>query len=358
MNIKELTLEEKIGQLFMVGLEQDVNQTIEMLVKNKIGGTILYRKNYNTYQDMINLVNKIKSNNKANKIPMFISIDQEGGRVNRMPKEVLNLKSATKFSQTKDMELVRQTGTVIGQMLIESGVSMDYAPVFDIKRFNEDHAIGDRCYGCNKEEVSNYAIEVMKQIKKQNVISVVKHFPGHGLTKKDSHFSIPKIEEKIEKIQNEDIIPFEKAIAEGADAIMVGHLIIKDIDKKYPASLSKEIIQKYLIEKNNFKGLIITDDFKMLAIRIHYNMKRAVKRAINAGNDIVMIGLPYKKVEHIIKYIINETKKGKISEQRINESVNKIIQIKQKYNVNNDLVKGLNIEDTNKIIKSMNERCN
>lgn len=359
MKIEELTLEEKIGQLFMIGLEQKTNEDIKnMIQENKIGGVVLYKKNYNTYAEMVSYINNIKKMNSKNSIPIFISIDQEGGRVNRMPKEILNLKSATKISDTNNIELVKNSGKIIGEMLNKTGISMNYAPTLDIRRFEEQHAIGDRCYGKNKEEVAKYGIEVMKELQEQNVIPVIKHFPGHGLTKKDSHFRIPKIKEKIEKLEKEDIIPFEKAIKEGADAIMIGHLILKNIDKRYPASLSKEVIQKYLIEKYNYEGLIITDDLKMMAIRLHYNMKRATLKAIQAGNDIVMIGLPYKKVKVIIKYITKKIKKGKISIERINKSVEKIIQIKEKYQIEDKKVEGFSIEEINEKIKLINDKTN
>lgn len=357
MEIQNLSLEEKIGQLFMVGLEEKSEEEIIRLIQeNKIGGVVLYKKNYSNYNQMSKFINSIKTINKKNNIPIFISIDQEGGRVNRMPPEVFNLKSARQIANTENMELVKKSAQIIGKMLKETGISMNYAPVLDIMRFKENHAIGDRCYGKNKEEVNKYAIEVMKQLQSQGIISVIKHFPGHGSTKKDSHFDIPKITQSMQELEKGDMSVFETAIKEGADSIMVGHLIIKDIDKRYPASLSKKIIQTYLIEKYNYKGLIITDDLKMMAIRLHYNMKRAVVKAIEAGNDIIMIGLSYKKVTKLIKYVTKQVKKGKIRTDRINQSVEKIIKIKEKYNINDEEVKGCNIEKTNEIIEQLNSQ--
>lgn len=355
MKIEELSLEEKIGQLFMVGLEQKSEKEITKLIQqSKIGGIVLYKENYANYEEMLQFINNIKKINKKNPIPIFISIDQEGGRVNRMPSEVSNLRNATKIANTGNMELVKKSGEIIGNMLKETGISMDYAPVLDIRRFEEKHAIGNRCYGENKEEVSKYGIEVMKQLQKQNVISVIKHFPGHGLTKKDSHFRIPKIKQSIKELENEDMMPFKNAIENGADSIMVGHIILKDIDKKYPASLSKNVIQTYLIEKYNYKGLIITDDLKMMAIRLHYNMKKAVVKAIEAGNDIIMIGLPYRRINKVIKYVTKQVKKGKIKIDRINESVEKIVHIKEKYNVKDTQVNGFNIKEINEKIEKIN----
>ncbi len=355
--MEELTLEEKIGQLFMVGLEEKKEAQISKLIKeNKIGGVVLYKKNYHTYQEMLQLINNLKKMNKNNKVPLMISIDQEGGRVNRMPPEIANLKSAAKIASTKNEEILQESGEILGAMLKQSGISMNYAPVLDICRFEEKHAIGDRAYAKTKEEVSKYALIVMKEMQKQGIIPVVKHFPGHGLTKKDSHFQIPKITAKIEQLEQEDMLPFEKAIQEGAEAVMVGHLILKDVDKKYPASLSKKVIQKYLIEKYQYKGLIITDDLKMLAIQLHYNLKRSVYKAIEAGNDIVMVGLSYNKIKRMIKYIVKEVKKGKISIDRINTSVEKILKMKEKYKITDELAKGMNIEQMNGRITKLNEQ--
>ncbi len=357
ININELTLEEKIGQMFMVGLQRtDAVQKIDDLInKDKVGGFIIYKRNYKDYKSMIEFVNNIKEKNKQNKVPLFISIDQEGGRVNRMPSEISNIKSATKIANTKNMELVKRSGKIIGNMLRKTGVFMDYAPTLDIKRFNEEHAIGDRCFGENKDDVSKYGIEVMKQMQQEKVIPVIKHFPGHGATQKDSHFKIPKVTQKIQELEQNDMAVFENAIKQGADAIMVGHLIVKDVDKVHPASLSKKIINKYLIEKYNYKGLIITDDLKMMAVRLRYSMKKATFKALEAGNDIVMIGLSYNRIKAVIKYITKKVETGKISEERINRSVEKILKMKEKYNINDNKVEGFEVDKINKEIDFLNK---
>ena len=139
MKIDELSLQEKIGQLFMVGLDGKSNEEIIKLVQEyKIGGVVLYRKNYNNYKEMIDFVNNIKIANKKNFVTIFISVDQEGGRVNRIPQEIPNLKSAIKIARTKNIELVQKSGELLAKVLKETGISMNYAPVLDIKRFNED----------------------------------------------------------------------------------------------------------------------------------------------------------------------------------------------------------------------------
>lgn len=359
MEIENLKIEQKIGQMFIIALEEKeiTQKTINIIQKYNIGGIILYKKNYDNYEEMIKLINKLKEINKVNKIPLFISIDQEGGRVNRMPYDILNVKSANEFSKTGDIDIVKESAKVISKMLIKTGISLNYSPVLDIKNFDENHAIGDRCYGENKEDVSKYGIEFMKELSKGGVLPVIKHFPGHGATTKDSHAMLPVVKKSIEQLENEDIIPFKEAIHNGAEAIMVGHILLKEIDKKYPASLSKKILQEYLIEKLKFNGIIITDDLKMLAIRLKYSLKKAVELAINSGDNMIMIGTKYKNIEKIIKTISIQTKKGKIDINKINESVEKIVAIKQKYNVNNNKVDGFDIENINKEIQELNNKA-
>lgn len=358
MKVESLTIEQKIGQMLIIELQekQITAETINIIQKYNIGGIILYGKNYGNYEEMLKLINKLKEINRINEIPLFISIDQEGGRVNRMPSEILNLKSASKLSSTGNIEIVKESAKIISEMLIKTGITMNYAPVLDIKNFKERHAIGDRCYGENKEDVSKYGIELMKELSKGGIVPVVKHFPGHGATKQDSHMMLPIVRKNKAKLENEDMDPFKNAIQNGAEAIMVGHILAKDIDRKYPASLSQKMIQEYIVEKLKFKGLIITDDLKMLAVRLRYSFKRAVTLAINAGNNMIILGTEYKKIEKIIKSNSKKVQKGQIDINKINESVEKIISLKQKYNVNDNEVAGLDIEDINKKIKKLNSK--
>lgn len=243
MKVENLTIEQRIGQMLIIALEEKeiTEKTINMIQKYNIGGIILYRKNYSSYEEMLKLINNLKEINRINEIPLFISIDQEGGRVNRMPSEILNVKSASKLSSTGNIEIVKESAKIISEMLTKTGISMNYSPVLDIKNFKEDHAIGDRCYGENKEDVSKYGMEFMKELSKGGILPVIKHFPGHGSTKQDSHMMLPVVRKSKEELENEDMEPFKNAIQNDAEAIMVGHILAKDIDRKYPASLSKKL---------------------------------------------------------------------------------------------------------------------
>ena len=358
MVIEELTLEEKIGQLFIIELDEKeiTDRTVEMIQKYKIGGFILYAKNYQSYEEMLKIINRLKEINQVNKIPLWIAIDQEGGRVNRMPKEVKALKNAFDIAKTKDMDLVKKSGEVIGKMLKETGVNINFAPVLDIKRFKDIHAIGNRCYGENAKDVETYGIEVMKQMQNQGIVSVIKHFPGHGRTKKDSHFFLPTIRTKQKKLEETDMHPFQVAIQEGADAIMVGHIKVKSLDANYPASLSDKIIGQKLREEWNYQGLVVTDDIKMLGIRIRYLMIEAVRHAVLAGVNVLIAGLPYEKIIKLMKKVDNRVSRLKIPIGYLNRSVAVTLEMKKKYGLTDEPSKGMNVEKVNQEIEEINQK--
>ena len=336
-DMNELSIEEKIGQMIIVGLNTEgaIKHLEEIIQTYKVGGVLLYKKNYKNYEDMIKLINRIKELNRTNKIPMFIAIDQEGGRVNRMPSEFKNLPAANKLAKKSNEEnYVKISGDITGQMLNRIGVNMDLAPVLDIKRFPDEHAIGDRAYSENIEEVSKYGIEYMKALQNNNVISVVKHFPGHGAIKEDSHFRLPKINCSIETLENEDMIPFKNAMKNEADGVLVGHLKIMNMLGKMPASLSKKFITKYIRKKERYNGLVITDDVRMKGIRMRYGSNRVIKKAFLACNDIIVF--KYDNDIQVIKDIIKMAKDNIIEMKKVNKSVTRILKVKEKYQVRDD----------------------
>lgn len=262
------------------------------------------------------------------------------------------------MQESGEKEYIIKSAEITGELLKKSGFNLNFAPVLDIKRFEDAHALGDRCYGENKEDVTRYGIEVMKKLQKQGIVSVIKHFPGHGATKQDSHTFLPIITNKMEKLEKDDMYPFEEAIKSGADAILVGHLLIKNVTGIYPASLSRKFIYKYLRKKYRYNGVVITDDLKMKAIKMIYGEYRAVKKAFEAGNDIIVFRFNKEEEKRVIEKIINLVKNGKIKESRINKSTRRIINLKEKYNFSDSLeIEGINIEEINNRIQEIRKKC-
>ena len=360
MDYHDLTIEEKIGQMIMIGMDTNyiTDRIKTMITKYKIGGILLYRKNFNTYEDMLKLINDLKNLNKNNKIPLFIAIDQEGGRVNRFPPEIKNLPAANKLASLNNLDTVMEATKITSELLSSSGFNLNFAPVLDIKRFNNSHPIGDRCYSDNKDDVTKYTIPVMKEFQKNDIVSVIKHFPGHGATKLDSHFLLPIINSNIKTLEKDDWYPFLYAFKNGADALLLSHIVIRNITGIYPASLSRKFIVEYIRRKYKYNGLIITDDLKMRSIRFIYGPVLAVEKAFKAGNDIILFRFNERDEKKALNRIYSLVKHKSIKESRINRSVNRVIKIKEKYKCSDIMPdKKVNIEEINDRINKIRKEA-
>lgn len=351
----KLTAEEKIGQLFLVGIthKDNIEDVIDLIKKYHIGGVLLYKNNYETYDEMIGLINSLKLANKDNKIPLFISIDQENGKVNRFPKEFKLIKNAYQQSFL-DVVGVKEVGKITANMLHSSGINMNFGPVLDLKTFDNDHYIGSRAFSSDPQKVYEISNIIASEYKKTNVIPVLKHFPGQGSIKKDSHLFLPVINSYHDK---EDIIPFELAIKSGADAVMIGHILIKKKTNNLPASISKSFI-KEIREKYNYENLIVSDELAMRSVRYIYGKKKSISLAFNAGVDVVMYKY-FKKMEYYINDLIYKYKNGKMDNEEIERSVTRVLFMKKKYKVNDKEVKNdIDIDLINSKIENINKKMN
>ena len=343
-----LTTKEKIGQRFMIGINNsNIDDIVYLIREYAIGGVILYRKNYQNYEDMLKVIKKLKEANKNNHIPLFIAIDQEGGLVNRLPKEIVNFRNINDLSK-KGKSLVQDSAKLMSKILSQSGINMNLAPVMDIDNNSKSKVIYKRCFYGDVNDVCECSKKYIEIMKKENIISVCKHYPGHGISKMDSHFFVPYIF-NYKKVLDRHIKPFKQIISE-IDAIMVGHLIIRKMTKLLPASISREFIQKYL--RKDYDGIIMTDEVKMLDRNILYRWNY-LKNAMLAGNDIILIKI--RDLNEGIK-IMNRANKLFKDDILLDDSVNRIIKIKDKYNVNDNTdFNGIDIEKFNKEIIKMNE---
>lgn len=350
----KLTTNEKIGQLFLVGITKKDNiiDVVRLIKKYNIGGVVIYKNNYDSYDDMIDLINVLKKANEKNRVPLFIGIDQEGGRVNRFPSEFSVLKNAYEISKTSD-DNIRESGIITSLMLSGSGINMNFAPVLDLKYFHDEHYIGNRAYSKDVNKIIKVSDIVTDELKRKNIVPVYKHFPGHGSIKRDSHFLLP-IVKNYSDILKTDILPFEHVMKNNADAIMVGHIVINGETGLYPASLSKRFIKK--IRKDySYERLIITDELSMRSVRYIYGKSRAINIAINAGVDIVMCKY-FSGIENSIISLINKYEFKEINNVQIDNSIERILFVKRKYKVNDKLVfSPVDVENVNKRIKKVNE---
>lgn len=352
--VSKMSLEEKIGQMILAGISgttMDAN-TKKLVNQFHIGGIIFYKNNFNTPAQTIQLVNQLKTENSS-RLPLFLSTDQEGGRVTRLPGGLTNFPTNEQIGKVNNREFSYKIGTLLGRELKEFGLNLDFAPVLDINSNPNNPVIGDRSFGNNLEIVSELGIQTMKGIQSQNVIPTIKHFPGHGDTSVDSHLDLPIVNKSLKELKELELIPFERAIDDGADVVMVAHILLPKLDKTNPASMSKAIMTDLLRDQLSFNGVIITDDMTMGAITEHFDIGKAAVESVKAGSDIILVGHNYNNVVEIISSLKTAVQNGEISEQRLNESTERIIQLKRKYNINDKKVKNPNINEINNSINSL-----
>ncbi|MBS3681415.1 beta-N-acetylhexosaminidase [Ornithinibacillus massiliensis] len=350
--LETLTLDEKIGQMIMAGIEGTTPEpeTIRLIENYKVGGIIFFRKNLTSYSQSLQLVNGIKRVNSVNPIPLFLSVDQEGGRVTRLP-GLEELPTNKEIGLRNDPKLSYQIGSILAEALHAFGMNMNYAPVIDVNSNPKNPVIGDRSFGDNPSLVSTLGIQTMKGMEANDIIPVVKHFPGHGDTSVDSHLELPQIDKSLEALHELELIPFIDAIDEGADVVMVAHILFPLLDSEFPSSMSKAIMTDLLREELHFDGVIVTDDMNMDAIVNHYEPGEAAVQSVKAGSDVILISKEYDDIVRSIEAIKSAVEKGEISEERINESVQRILAVKGKYQITDEQVAYYDLEQINKKIK-------
>ncbi|SDK94656.1 beta-N-acetylhexosaminidase [Clostridium cochlearium] len=355
LKLNSMSLDEKIGQLLVVGFDgYDINENIEKLIKeNHVGGVILFSHNIENAHQLINLTNALKTLNSHNKIPLFISVDEEGGRVSRMPREFKKLPSNKIIGKINNSNLSYNIGRIIAKELTFLGFNMNFAPILDINSNPQNPVIGDRSFGNNVDIVSKLGIKTMEGLRDGNIISVVKHFPGHGDTSVDSHVGLPLINHDMKRLKEFELMPFKKAINNNVDVVMISHILLPKIDPAYPATMSKTIITDVLRRYLNFNKVVITDDMTMGAITNNYTISDAAIKSINAGTDIILVCHGYNNQTAIITSLKEAVKNGTITEDRINESVYRILKLKEKYKINNNIVDNVDIDKINSEIKNI-----
>ncbi|HET7657404.1 MAG TPA: beta-N-acetylhexosaminidase, partial [Bacillales bacterium] len=355
--LNKMTLDEKIGQMLLIGIKgKQAGTFAKNAIQNEhVGGVILFSRNIDHSNQTLRLINQLKTCNRAagNPWPLLISADQEGGSVQRLPAAIHPLPSNGKIGRANDPKFSYEVGQAIGEEMNAFGFNMDFAPVLDINVHGTDSVIGDRSFGANKDVVSRLGIATMHGIQSQHVISVVKHFPGYGAVQVDAHEELPKVNETMDDLINVEWYPYKKAIANGADTVMVTHMVIPSLDPEYPASMSRPIITGMLREKLGFNGVVVTDDLTMAAIENHYDVTKAAIQSVKAGADIVMIAFKEDQQASVFHALKKAVQDGEIPISRINESVSRIIRLKEKYHLSDHKHKKVDVNKLNHDIEAV-----
>ena len=334
LQMKDMSLREKIAQMLIIYNDETTltDEFKQELIENQVGGYIIFSNNITTYDGTKNFIQSI---NECSKIPMFIAVDEEGGRVQRLlsvsDKIATDIPSMEKIGIYNDLDLSYDIGTIIGEEVRSLGINTVFGPVLDVGD-SKTSSMKDRLISDDPMIVANNGVKIAEGIFSRGVISVYKHFPGIGDTVTDGHYDLPVIKKTLKELKQNELIPFNQAIKNNQyemEMIMVGHvnypLITND---NLPSSLSTKIVKGLLREELGFEGVVITDAINMDALSNNYSEKQIFALGINATVDIFLMPSNSKKAIDIIEELINEKI---VTEEQINASVKRILTLKKKY---------------------------
>jgi len=325
--LKNMTLEEKIGQFFMISAhpdlgENELNETVKLVREQKVGGVIFFQGERSSFKKAL------KSVNEASKIPLFIGMDAEWGTNMRLF-DGERFPYAYTLGAADDTSCTRHIATLMAEECRELGIHINFAPVADVNSDPENPVIGFRSFGQDQNKVSAHIAAFVKATEAKGILSCLKHFPGHGDTDKDSHLELPTVSRSIAELEKVDLLPFQKGIAAGAGSIMIAHLNVPALDKSgTPSSLSSKIIKDGLITKMRFEGLVFSDALNMKAVADAYGKDEVAVKAFEAGCDVLLCP---QDVSSAIQKIAEKVKAGKLSKTEIDQRCLKILRNKYKY---------------------------
>ena len=365
IGVKDMDIEFKIGQMMCLDFKfwscRNLHQTKELgaiahpvveinseikeiISRYHIGSIILFSQNFQSKEQAKKLINDLqKAAIDSGNPPLLICVDQEGGKVERFSFGRDRLKNN---SEIRSSDEAFKKGKIIARELAELGINCNFAPVVDINSNPRNPVINVRSFGDNPKTVSDERVAFMKGLHSEGIISTAKHFPGHGDTDVDSHFGLPRVNKSLSELEQFELKPFKALIDSGVDMIMAAHIELpkiesdtivskKDSKKIYvPATLSKPVLTDLLRDRLNFKGVIITDAMDMKAISENVGEVEAIKRAINAGADMICMPVTLSsskdisKLDDVYTALKNAVDNKELSLEKINSSVDRILNLK------------------------------
>lgn len=338
--ISGMSLEDKIAQMFMITPEALTgyssvtaagDTTKEAYNSRPVGGIIYMQENLlgtdQTTEMLTNMQNIAKDRTN---LPAFLGVDEEGGSVTRIARNsafgVTDVGNMSDIGATGDVQNAYDAGVTIGTYLKSLGFNVDFAPVADVLTNPENTVIGTRAFSSDAQMVAGMVSSELEGLKSQGIYGAVKHFPGHGGTSGDSHDGAVTLEKTLEELTAEELIPFQAAVDAGVSFVMVGHISLPNvIGDTTPASLSQMAVTAILREQLGYQGIVITDGMNMGAITGSYTADQAAVMAVNAGVDMILMPQDYQTAYDGLLAAVRD---GTIAEERINESLVRIIKVK------------------------------
>ena len=359
--LEKMTVEQKVAQLFIItpdaltgisGVSAAGDATYAALQQYPVGGLVYFENNLQSYEQISEMLHNVQQYSmEISGLPLFLAVDEEGGTVARISGQgygIEPIEDMAAVGASGDYERAQEIGTYIGSYLSDLGFNVDFAPCADVLTNPANTVVARRSFGSDAAlvaEMTDLQRKAMEQggiigaLKKSHkviayasglesgkVLSVCKHFPGHGATSEDSHQGFAYIQKTEEELVNNEWIPFKKGIEEGAKMIMVGHIVCSEITgTEDPSSLSYYMVTEILRQKMGFQGLVVTDALNMGAIAKYYTSAQAAVKAVQAGVDLLLMPSDFSGA---YQGVLNAVYNGEISEERLNESLYRILQVK------------------------------
>jgi len=339
--LQTLSLSQKIGQLLMVHFQgEEVNEEAKLLVQELgVGGIIYYEfSNGSLTPDKVSQLSSALQQHAP--IPLFIAVDQEGGSVNRLSPPFMQPPASKTLGITDNPLIAFETARAMGRELKQAGINMNLAPVVDVASV-EHSVIGARSFGKSPELCASFGKMAMRGYQEAGIISVLKHFPGHGSVTKDSHETLPIVTKTLEELKKEDLLPFIVLAHEG-EAVMTAHLLVPCLDKEAPVTLSSKALL-FLRDQVHFHGLIISDSLVMQALYTECcSVEEVALRALEAGCDLLLLGgrvvveqkereLKGEDVQRVHLALMDAVESGRLNLERIDQAVERVLALKRRY---------------------------
>jgi beta-N-acetylhexosaminidase len=335
-------LAERVGQMLLFGWQGadraqslSLNEHAGALIDDAaVGGVILMGRNVDNPEQLKALIGDLQARNRDHdRAPLFIAVDQEGGRVNRlMPPHFTTQPSSAEIGATGDPQAARDAAVAIAAELRPVGINWNFAPVLDVNNNPLNPVIGDRSFGDDPGLVAAMGVAAVRGYQDEcGLLACGKHFPGHGDTTVDSHLGLPVVAHQRARLDNIELVPFRATIAAGLAAIMTAHIMFTKIDPAVPATLSHKVLTGLLRHDMGFDGLIITDCLEMKGITGHWDSAEAAVRAVEAGADILLCCHTWTTQAAIHAALCDAVATGRISTARIDESLDRIARAKERW---------------------------
>jgi len=309
-------------RLFCFGFDGDAPpEYIRALLRRGLGGVILFKRNLRDLEQVCALTAEVHRQAGA---PLLVGVDQEGGRVVRLPAPFLAPPAAAVLGAIDDPDLTRSVARAMGQELRAAGFTWNLAPVLDVHTNPENPVIGDRAFSHDPDRVARMGLAVFRGFEDVGILTTAKHFPGHGETAADSHLTLPESRQTAERWRAVEFVPFREAIRAGVPSILAAHLACPALDPSAPSSLSHAVITDVLRGELGFDGAVVSDDMEMGAIVAQFEIGEAAVRFLEAGGDLILVCRDADRQRQAIAAVESAVRSGRLSSARLQASLGRL----------------------------------